>query len=174
MTKRIVWTWVLLIIGLVGTGCSPSNSGPGKLEVRVGDHREAIGDFDELWLSFSAVGIHPAGQPRTEGWLELTASVQELDLTQYTEGRTLLITEAMVESGAYNAVRLPIDRATGILIDGRPVEVTVMSETAALDFQVRDGLTTVLALDLVVLDVSDHPGQDYELHLREATINARE
>ena len=123
------------------------------------------------------VGIHPAGQPRTEGWIEIKPSVQKLDLTQYLDGRDLVIVQATVKAGSYNAVRLIVDEATGTVLDGQPARVKVNFETAALDFRVRAGQTTTIGLDLMVLDMSDHPstdsGQgpdgDYELHLREAT-----
>src|SRR5262245_649539 len=64
-----------LILALFGLSCGVSSSEPGHLEVRVRDHREAIGDFRELWLTISAIAIHPIGQPRTEGWIELKPSV---------------------------------------------------------------------------------------------------
>jgi hypothetical protein len=161
----------LLIASLLATGCSVTNSGLGSLEVQVWDHREAIGDFDELWLTLSGVGIHPTGRPRTEGWLELKPSVQKLDLTRYVAGREMVIARAMVEAGSYNAIRLIVERATGTSTAGQPVDVKVSFETAALDFRVRSGQTTLLGLDLMVLDISDHPGRGYELHLREVTAN---
>ena len=142
--------------------------------MRVRDHREAIDDFSELWLTFSTVSIHPAGQPRSEGWIELKPAVQRLDLTQYVEGREVVIAEAVVEAGVYNAVRLTVDQATGTLTDGQPVEVEVSLGAVALDFQVRSSRTTVLGLDLMVLDLKDHPGQGYELHLREATVSGED
>lgn len=167
----LVWT---LVVGLLGSGCGVSGSSPGHLEVRIRDHREAIEDFNELWLTFSPVGIHPAGQPRSEGWIELEPAVQRLDLTQYVEGREAVIATATIEPGAYNAVRLTVNEATGTLIDGLPAEVEVNLGAVALDFQIRDGRTTVLGLDLMVLDLSDHPGQGYELHVREATVRGNE
>jgi hypothetical protein len=171
--RRIPWlglVWLGLITAWLGVSCGPSGSGMGKLEVQVWDHREAIADFKELRLTFSGLAIHPAGAPRTEGWLELQPAVQELDLTRYVDGQEAMIVQATVASGSYNAVRLVVDRASGLLVDGRPVEVKVSFETAALEFQVRDDQTTVLGLDLAVFDLSDHPGQDYELHLREAVV----
>jgi hypothetical protein len=151
-----------------------SGSIPASLEVRVRDHREAIGDFSELWLTFSTVGIHPVGQPRSEGWIELEPTVQQLDLTQYVEGREAVIMQATVETGTYNAIRLSVDEVSGVSTNGQPVEVEVSLGAVALDFQVRDGRTTVLGLDLVVLDLSEHPGQGYELHLREVTVRQSE
>ena len=167
---KYAWLVFMTMIPLLLTGCAGSGSETGRLEVRVWDHREAIDDFDELRLTFSAVGIHPANQPRTAGWIELTPSIQELDLTQYVTGQQAEIGQATVQAGAYNAVRLSVDRVEGVLKGGQPVEVDVRFDAVALDFQIRSGQITVLGLDLMVLDLSDHPNQGYELHLREAIV----
>lgn len=159
----------LLAIGLIGVGCRSSASDQGQLEIRVWDHREAIDDFDKLWLTLSAIGIHPTGEPRTEGWLDFKPSVQKLDLTQYQDGQEVVIVQAAVQAGSYNAVRLIVDEAAGRLLDGQHVDVKVSFETSALDFRVRGSQTTIVGLDLTVLDMSDHPDDSgYELHLREA------
>jgi len=161
---------LILIIGLFGAGCQASGSEPGILEVRLWDHREAIGDFRELRLTLSTIAIHPTGQPRTEGWIEWQPAVQELDLTQYVAGREMVISQIPIKAGPYNAVRLIVPQASGILTDGQPVEVKVNFEVVALDFQIYSDQTTTLGLDLVVMDLSDHPGQGYELQLREAVV----
>lgn len=166
----LTWLWLLIFVNLLGAACGISNPDSDNLEVRVRDHREAIGDFSELWLTLSSVGIHPAGQTHNEGWIMLEPSVQTLDLTQYVDGQEVVIVQAAVETGFYNAVRLNVDRALGMLVDGQQVEVTIRSEIEALDFWVRDGQITTLTLDLVVLDLGDHPDRGYELHLREVTV----
>ncbi len=170
--RILSWIWVLIFISFVGSGCGTASiSSPNlvNLEVRVWDHREAIDDFSELWLTFSSLGIHPTGQPRTEGWTTLEPMAQSLDLTQYVMGREEVIAQAGVNPGIYNAIRLTIERAEGI-VNGQPVEVKVNFETAALDFQIQADRSTVVGLDLMVLDRSDHPGRGYELELREAIV----
>lgn len=162
--------WVLIIISWLGAGCGSSSSGLGSLEVRIRDHQEAIDHFNELWLTFSGLDIHPTGQPRTEGWIELEPSLRELDLTEYVEGPEAVIVQATVEAGAYNAVRLTVDQASGTLTDGQQTEVEVNLDPVALDFQIRGGQTTTLVLDIVVLDVSEHSGPRYELHIREVKV----
>jgi hypothetical protein len=162
---------LILTLALLGLSCSSSTSEPGQVEVRVWDHREAIGDFRSLQLNITALSLHPAGLPRTEGWIELEPTVQSLDLTQYVGGPEATIAQTRVKAGSYNAVRLVIAQASGVLTDGQPVEVKVNFEVAALDFQVSSDQPTILGLDLVVLDLSDHAGQGYELNLREAVVD---
>lgn len=169
--SSVIWLALALMVSLAGAGCGTSSSSPDNLEVRVRDHEEAIDNFSELWLTISAVGIHPAGQPRTEGWIEVVPSLQKLDLTEYVEGPEAIIVQATVETGAYDAVRLTVDRAAGTLIDGQQIEVEGSFDPVALDFWIKDGKTTILRVDLLVLDVSEHAGLSYQLHIREVTVN---
>jgi hypothetical protein len=117
-------------------------------------------------LTISAVAIHPADQPRTSGWLELEPDLSKLDLTRYTEGEQVVILQTAVETGLYNAVRLSVDRATGSLKNGNQAEVEVKLDPVALDFWIRQNHPAIVGLDLVVLDLSDHPDQAYELQIR--------
>lgn len=163
----LVW---LLMAGLLMAGCGRPDPTMGNLEVQVWDHREAIGDFSELWLTISTVAIHQAGQPRTQGWVELEPSIQKLDLTQYINGRKAVLVQVPVEIGAYNAIHLTINQVSGTLIDGQLVDVKADLEPVALNFRIRDDQTTTLGLDLVVLDLSDHPTQGYTLQIREGVL----
>ena len=167
MIRRLIITVVVLSLLLACNGRSPNT---GTLEVRLWDHREAIGDFSELWLTVSAVEIHPAGQPRTEGWITLKPAIPELDLTQYVVGSEAVMVTTAVPAGRYNAVHLTVEQAAGTLTDGQQVTVDLALEPVALDFRVISGRTTTLGLDLVVFDVSDHPGGGYQLHIREAIL----
>ena len=56
----------------------------GRLQVWITDHREAIGDFASLPVTIAAVAIHPAGQPRREGWLRLLVPAPVVDLVEAT------------------------------------------------------------------------------------------
>jgi hypothetical protein len=141
----------------------------GGLQVWITDHREAIGDFASLPVTITAVGIHPAGQPRREGWLRLLVPAPVVDLVEATREPVLLL-EAAVPPGVYDAVRLEMDRGRGTLKTGEEVAVTVPSRgTAAVSFRTQAGQTTVLTLDLVVHDLTDHPGKRYGVAIRRAT-----
>lgn len=165
--QGLVW---LVVAALLLSGCGASGTETGRLEVRVWDHRQAIDDFSELWLTFSAVAIHRAGQPRTSGWIELEPAVQKLDLTRYAGGQNELLAEATVETGTYNAVRVTLAQVSGTLANGQQVDVQANLDPVALNFRIRSHQTTVLGLDLAVLDLSEHPGRGYELQLREGVL----
>jgi hypothetical protein len=174
MTLFLKRSWLglacIVYIASLVIGCGASEPERGSLEIRVYDHREAIGDFDELWLTISAVAIHPANQPRTSGWIEFEPDVTELDLTRYIEGEQAIVLETAVETGLYNAVRLTVDRAAGPLKNGQQAEVEIKLDPVALDFWIRQNHPVILGLDLIVLDLSDHPDQAYELQIRAGTL----
>jgi hypothetical protein len=154
---------------LLPTGAAASEE-TGRLHVRITHHREAIADFTRLPVTIAAVGVHPAGQPRREGWIRLLVPAPVVDLVQATREPVLLL-EAPVPPGAYDAVRLEMDRGRGTLATGEEVPVTVPSRgTAAVSFRVKAGQATVLTLDLVVHDLTDHPGQRYGVAIRRATV----
>jgi hypothetical protein len=136
----------------------------------VWDHREAIEDFSELRLSFSTIALHPEGEPRTDGWIQLETSVKGLDLTRYVDGKKAIILHTNVEPGNYDGIWFTIERVAGTLKNGEQVDVAVVMEPVALNFLVTDGRATRLGLDLVVMDLSDHPGSGYELQIREAVV----
>lgn len=142
----------------------------GRLQVWITDHREAIGDFASLPVTITAVGIHPADQPRREGWLRLLVPAPVVDLVEATREPVLLL-EAAVPPGVYDAVRLEMDRGRGTLKTGEEVAVTVPSRgTAAVAIRIQTGRTRVFTLDLVVHDLTDHPGQRYGVAIRRATV----
>lgn len=142
----------------------------GPLEVWITDHREAIGDFASLPVTIAAVGLHPAGQPRREGWLRFLAPAPIVDLVQAAREPVLLL-ETPVPPGTYDAVRLEMDRGRGTLSTGEELAVTVPSRaTAAVTIRIRPGWPTALTLDLVVHDLTDHPGKRYGVSIRGATV----
>jgi len=100
----------------------------------------------------------------------LEPDLNELDLTRYIEGEQAVVLQTTVEAGLYNAVRLTVDRAAGPLKTGNQAEVEVKLDPVALDFWIRPNRPTVLGLDLVVLDLSDHPDQTYELQIRTGAL----
>ncbi len=122
-------------------------------------------------VTIAAVAVHPAGQPRREGWIRLLVPAPVVDLVQATREPVLLL-EAPVPPGTYDAVRLEMDRGRGTLATGEEVPVTVPSRgAAAVSLRIRSGQATILTLDLVVHDLTDHQGKRYGVTIRRATVN---
>lgn len=162
MARGLVLLGVALLMAL--NGCRAREQG--ELEVRVTDHREAIGDFVELLVTFSAIGVHPASAPRIAGWQELTVTSPPVDLTRYVGGISASVLEKEVPVGAYDAIRLDIVSAQGILKEGGRTAVAPVLDPLALAFTVQRKERTIALVDMVVLELSDHPDKGYELHLK--------
>ena len=153
------------------TGAGEARARPeGTLEVRVKDHRNAIDDFQSLELSLGRLRLAPSARLKSTdpGWLELAPQLDRMDLTRYKDGTSA----ATVYRGAHPAQRfaavdLQITGIRGILRKtGAPDRVKNAVGPIRLDFELKPAATTVVVLDLELLDLSDHPGRGYELLIK--------
>ena len=164
-----------ITLSLVLCGCNtPSDSndgtGPtGTLEIHVTDHREAIGDFARLDVEIDTVRLHPKRllSLRRSDWLDLQPAVASVDLTQVTEKRTIAIWSGELPTGRFEAIHLKLKNAGGELKESaEAVPVADEARPIHLPFDVRANDVTRVVVDLVVLDMSDHPNRGYEVHVR--------
>ena len=171
--------YLLLTVGialsLVLAGCNtPSDSSDGAspsgiLEIHVTDHREAIGDFARLEVEIDTVRLHPKRHLslRQSDWLDLQPIVASVDLTQVTDKRTIAIWRGELPSGRFEALHLKLSRADGELkVSAETVPVADEARPIRLPFDIRAREVTRIIVDLVVLDMSDHPNRGYEVHVR--------
>ena len=141
----------------------------GVLEIRLKDHRDAIGDFAVLQLTTDAVLL---SRKEVFGfwhskWHELKPMTESTDLTQYIGGKTALLFHGPIDAAHFDAFHLRINRIEGLLRKKlRPVPVKNTIGPVALSFEVRPRQQTLLIMDLVVTDFSDHPPRGYELGVR--------
>lgn len=141
----------------------------GQIEVRVKDHREAIGDFRRLELDIAKVGIQSGLRPQSSAWLLYVPPRRTVDLTQLVEGKYAILLTEDAPAARYRWVMLDIERAEGDLQDGRRSSVEVFDDPVAYPFRIDSGKRTLLTVDLIVVDVSDHPGKGYEVHIRDVS-----
>ena len=163
-----------LALGLALFGCNASSDSggaapTGTLEIHVTDHREAIGDFARLDVEIDTVRLHPKRllSLRQSDWLDLEPAVASVDLTQYTEKRTVAIWRGELSTGRFEALHLKLKGTDGELKESE--ESTPVADEAGpirLPFDIRAGETSRIVVDLVVLDMSDHPKRGYEVHVR--------
>jgi len=151
---------------LFGGVLHAASADQGLLEIRVKDHREAIGDFSRLTLKLGKISISP--KPGLAfwkvGWRELSPAVQAVDLTKYTGKETATVFKAMIDAGAFDAIQLKLDGIEGILKKNqRSAKVKNALTPIKLSYSVEPKGETIIVLDLVVLDMSDHPPRGYEL-----------
>ena len=142
----------------------------GTLEVRVKDHRDAIDDFRGVDLLLGKLRLAPDARLRSSdpGWLELTPQLDRMDLTRYKDGKAAAtVYRGALAPGRFAAVDLQVAEIRGILAkSGAPGQVKNTVKPIRLAFEVKPGATTVVVLDLELLDLSDHPGRGYELFIK--------
>lgn len=158
----------LLLFSFIASGVG-ANSGQGTLEIRLKDHREAIGDFSRLNLTIDQIALSPkAGLMFWQvAWNHLMPSVKSVDLTQYIGDKSIRVFRGSVDSGSFDAVHLKLKGVEGILKkDRRIAKVKNLVGPIKLTFEILPQRDTVIILDLVVLDMSDHPPRAYELGIK--------
>ena len=141
----------------------------GTFEVRIKDHREAIGDFSQLTLTVGELLISP--KPGLtfwqSGWKNLVAAPEVIDLTKYVGKHSFQIFRGSLNTGAFDAIHLKLKEVSGLLKKGqRSTKIKNSVGPIKLPFEIRAQDETTIVLDLVVLDMSDHPLQGYELGIK--------
>ena len=153
------------------TGAGEARARPeGTLEVRVKDHRNAIDDFQSLELSLGRLRLAPSARLKSTdpGWLELAPQLDRMDLTRYKDGSSAAtVYRGTLRPRRFAAIDLQITGIRGILRKtGAPDRVKNAVGPIRLDFELKPAATTVVVLDLELLDLSDHPGRGYELLIK--------
>ena len=153
------------------TGAGEARARPeGTLEVRVKDHRNAIDDFQSLELSLGRLRLAPSARLKSTdpGWLELAPQLDRMDLTRYKDGRAAAtVYRGTLRPQRFAAIDLQVAGIRGILRKtGAPDRVKNAVGPIRLDFELKPTATTVVVLDLELLDLSDHPGRGYELLIK--------
>jgi Domain of unknown function (DUF4382) len=160
---------LLVVFSLCAATAVASAGNQGILEVRVKDHREAIGDFAKLILNVDEILVSP--KPGLmfwqSGWKSLAVRPESIDLTKYVGKNSARLFRGSVDAGSFDAVHLKLKQVSGVLNhkdkDPRDAQIKNLVGPIKLPFEVRAQGETIIVLDLVVLDMSDHPPQGYQL-----------
>jgi hypothetical protein len=164
--SRIVRLILLLFLAASPAGAAENQ---GILEVHIKDHREAIGDFEKLTLTIGEILISP--KPGLKfwqiRWKSLAAAPESVDLTRYISKNSARVYRGSVDAGSFDALHLKLKAVTGLLKKSQrqpPIKNTV--GPIKLPFEIRPQGETKIVLDLVVMDMSDHPPRGYELAVK--------
>ena len=160
---------ILFSLGILAGGSLAAQSDSGTLEIRIKDHRDAIGDFSKFNIVIDKILVSPKPGLKIwkTGWNELAASGDAIDLTKYVEKASARVFRASIESGSFDAFHLKLKSVAGVLKKNQnnlPVKNTI--GPVKLSFNVPPQGETVLIIDLTVLDMSDHPPRGYELAIQ--------
>ena len=138
----------------------------GQLEIRLKDHREAIGDFSRVVLKLDKVSISPKVGLKfwQTGWQDLSPALATIDLTKYVGKQTVTIFRGTLAPGEFDAFNLKITGIEAILKKtDKPAQIKNTVGPIKVPFSIAAGSTTLIVLDLTVEDVSDHPPLTYQL-----------
>ncbi|HEY1232895.1 MAG TPA: DUF4382 domain-containing protein [Candidatus Binatia bacterium] len=141
----------------------------GVLEIQLKDHREAIGDFSQIKLLIDKILLSPRSglQFWRTGWQEISSSSDSLDLTQLTGKKAARVFRGEIDAGAFDAFNVEIKNITAVLKKtGRSASIKNTVGPVKLAFEVPAQGETLLIIDLVVTDFSDHPPRGYELAIK--------
>ena len=157
---RHIFSWLLLFAIL--SACSgPQSKGKGTLEVKIKDHREAIDDFAKLDVPIELIRTKPSGD-----WIDAKPDLHSIDLTAYRKGNSVTVYKREIDSASFRGLHLKLGRLSGTLKKGdATIEVKNSVVPIQVSFVVEPAQVTVLILDLKVMDLSDHSGRGYELHI---------
>jgi hypothetical protein len=153
----------------LASGLYGGNNAAGHLEVRLKDHREAIGDFSRFTIKLKTIAISPrAGLAFWKtGWRELVPGQATVDLTRFTGEQSALVFAGAIDAGSFDAIRVDIAAIEAITKkNGRRAAVKNSLTPIKLPGEVTGGGKTMIIIDLVVLDMSDHPPRGYELAIK--------
>lgn len=161
-------SFLILILCLAGLPAGAAEN-QGILEIHIKDHREAIGDFEKLTLSIGEILISP--KPGLKfwqiSWKSLAAAPESIDLTRYVGKNSARVYRGSVDTGSFDAIHLKLKAVTGLLKKSqRQPEIKNTVGAIKLPFEVRAKGETKIVLDLVVMDMSDHPPRRYELAVK--------
>lgn len=137
------------------------------MEIRLSDHREAIGDFVRLTVVIDRLELHPASSSPESGWIVINPAITEADLTQLIGEVSLPVASQAVAAQRYDAVRLVLSGAIGMLNDGAEIEFGEFSEAGRVEFELADAGRVTILIDLVVQSRLDHPSEAYVILLGE-------
>jgi uncharacterized protein DUF4382 len=141
----------------------------GVLEIRIKDHRDAIDDFSAFNITIDKIRLSPKPGLKIwqTGWQELTPATATVDLTQYVGKKTARVLRSAFDAGGFDAFEVKLKSIEAVLKKGqKKAPVKNILTPVQLAFEVPAKGETLLVLDLVVTDFSDHPPRGYELGIR--------
>lgn len=165
MTKGLFATiTALLLIATATTGCTgalalpmaPDEPAPGtNFRLLVSDEPNDIGDFEELSVTITGIGVRQKGE--SGGWTEYEIDPAEtVDLTELQGTSATEVWSGELADGEYTKVFIYVSEVTGILADAdADGEATVKLPSGKLQisapFEVSEGQVAEFVFDITVI-----------------------
>ncbi len=134
------------------TQITPQPSAEGNFILLISDDVNAIGDFANLILTISGIGLLPEG---SENWIEFEPEVTTVDLTLLQGEESQQIWRGDISGGSYTNVFIYVTDVTGVLkdeVEAGSIEVKLPSGKLHLSipFQVSTDAVTQFTYDVTV------------------------
>jgi Domain of unknown function (DUF4382) len=172
LSKRSLLSLGTLLVTVVCLSSLPvlaAQADQGVLEIQIKDHREAIDDFVRLNVVIDKILVSPKPGLKfwQTGWKDLSAAADTVDLTKYLNKRTARVFRSSIAAGSFDAFHLKLKNIDAVLKKNqRSTPVKNSIPPVQVSFEVPANGETVLVIDLVVTDFSDHPPRGYELGIK--------
>lgn len=149
MKNARIWAIALAVLVIVGGIAAYFLLYEGTVEVRVTD---AVGPWEHVWVTFSAVEIHESGQNNAT-WKTVSSATQTVDIASLTGGVSQLLGKASLSPGHYEQIRLTVVNVTAQQNGSTQIlTVTVPPDNSTLkvagQFTISSGQTTTVTIDI--------------------------
>jgi len=181
LARRLVWATVasMLVLSIIGyfalkaavftvdhpsTMTVPGPDANGNFVFLVSDEINAIGDFSNVNVTISKVGLLNEGSSKQ--WVEFVPEVKEFDLTLLPGEKTQELWRGDVPEGQYTKVVIYVTRVQGTLkATGVAMDIKLPSNKLQISkpFQVSAGNVTSFTYDLTVVHTGNAKGGKYLL-----------
>lgn len=138
---------LLMMFAAILAGCDDTTdpAGTGRLVIRMVD---APARYDAVNIVVKEVAVHST----SNGWMTINNTTRTFNLLSLTNGASTLLGETSLEAGQYTQVRLILDAASTIVVDGQTYTLIVPSalETGIKlvhNFTIEAGAQYELVLD---------------------------
>ncbi len=168
MKKLMAIIALLTVVAVLGVGCAiegtstnPVSSGNGgaggNFQLLVSDEPNDIGDFANLYVTISEIGVLKGGED-SENWTQFSLDIGEIDLKQLLGDNAQSIWSGNITAGEYSKVFAYVSEIRGVLASDNAssnatAEVKLPSDKLQISkpFTVGENSTTSFVFDITVV-----------------------
>ena len=164
MKKCLAIMVALALLSLAAGGCDElekllgpfdsSTEADVNFRLLISDEANAIGDFEELKVTITSIGVHQGGE--SASWTEIILEQAEtVDLVQLQGNNATAIWNGQLDDGTYTKVFIYVSDVEGVLNEDIEGEYTVKLPSGKLHisqpFEVTNGGVTEFVYDITVI-----------------------
>lgn len=164
--RLLVLIFVLLPLNIAAIDAVETRS----IELRVTDHQAGIEDFRSLGVRLKSIGIHPKGESRRQGWINLNNEFSSIDIVPLKNGRYVKAGTFDVPMGIYDAVKVQFENVDGELLSNRVPRLSADDTIVATNIDLSAKTQVAVVLDLYVESLTDHEPDLYIVKVKEIRV----